>query len=141
MSRGFLLDTNVVSELIRGSPDAGVIGAMEKHRGEMAIGAPVWHELCFGCDRLPRSRRRRLLERWLTDVVAASLPVLPYDAGAAAWHAAERARLSRRGRLAPFVDGQIAAIAATNDLILVTANRKDFARFRGLAVEDWLTRS
>ena len=37
----------------------------------------------------------------------------------------------------PYVDGQIAAIAFVHDLILVTANMKDFTRFKGLAVEDW----
>jgi tRNA(fMet)-specific endonuclease VapC len=137
VSRGYLLDTNVVSELVRAEPDPGILAATERHAGMMFVGSPVWHELWFGCERLPRSKRRKLYESWLRDVVAATLPVLPYDGAAAAWHAAERARLARSGRPAPFVDGQIAAIAATNDLILVTANRKDFARFRGLAVEDW----
>ena len=37
----------------------------------------------------------------------------------------------------PYVDGQIAAIARVNDLILVTGNVKDFTRFKDLAVEDW----
>jgi len=58
---------------------------------------------------------------------------------AAAWHARERARLANMGRMPPFVDGQIAAIAATNELVLVTANPKDFQAFRGLVVADWTT--
>jgi tRNA(fMet)-specific endonuclease VapC len=37
----------------------------------------------------------------------------------------------------PFADGQIASIAATRDLTLVTANVADFERFEGLRVEDW----
>jgi tRNA(fMet)-specific endonuclease VapC len=41
------------------------------------------------------------------------------------------------GRPAVFVDGQIAAIAAVNGLILVTANTRDFRRFRDLSIEDW----
>ena len=41
------------------------------------------------------------------------------------------------GKAAPFVDGQIAAIARTNDLILVTTNSADFDAFDGLKVEDW----
>jgi len=53
------------------------------------------------------------------------------------WPARERARLSKAGRRPPFVDGQIAAIAATNGLVLVTANPKDFTVFRGLEVTDW----
>ena len=52
----------------------------------------------------------------------------------------ERARLEGLGRPAPYVDGQIAAIALVNDLVLVTANVKDFARFKALEVENWSRR-
>ena len=38
----------------------------------------------------------------------------------------------------PFVDGQIAAIACVNDLVLVTANKVDFRGFKGLRVEGWI---
>lgn len=70
-------------------------------------------------------------------MVAATLPILPYDARAAALHAQERARLGALGRTPPFADGQIAAIAQTNQLILVTFNTAEFADFAGLALEDW----
>ena len=56
---------------------------------------------------------------------------------AADWHAAERARLTGLGRTPPFVDGQIAAIAHVNGLVLVTANVADFRHFADLSVEDW----
>ncbi len=49
----------------------------------------------------------------------------------------ERARLAAHGRTLPFVDGQIAAIAQTNNLVLVTANAADFRDFAGLTIEDW----
>jgi tRNA(fMet)-specific endonuclease VapC len=65
------------------------------------------------------------------------MPILPYDADAADWHAAERARLAFAGRVPPFVDGQIAAIAVTRGLTLVTANVADFRPFAGLTVIDW----
>ena len=60
---------------------------------------------------------------------------------AAGWHGQERARLEALGKSAPFVDGQIAAIAQVNELVLVTANIKDFSQFRGLKVENWQRRS
>jgi tRNA(fMet)-specific endonuclease VapC len=70
-------------------------------------------------------------------IVAASLPILAYDQTAAVWHAAERARLQASGKTPPYIDGQIAAIAKTSDLVLVTANGSDFAQFQGLVIENW----
>jgi tRNA(fMet)-specific endonuclease VapC len=97
----------------------------------------VWHELLFGWERLPSSRRRERIGSYLFDVVRASLPILPYDAPAAVWHATERARLQASGRTPPFVDGQIAAIARVHDLVLVTSNGADFAAFEDVRLADW----
>ncbi len=105
----------------------------------MAIASVVWHEMLFGCFRLPRSARRSTIEEYLNEVVAPSIPILPYDARAAGWHTAERARLSAIGRTPPFADGQIAAVASVNDLTLVTANLDDYAAFQDIRVEDWRT--
>jgi tRNA(fMet)-specific endonuclease VapC len=119
------------------TPDPAILERLDKHGPECAIAAPVWHELTYGCRRLPKGKRRAALEAYLTDVVHGSFPILPYDEAAAAWHGEERARLETLGRPAPFVDGQIAAIARVNGLVLATTNDKDFARFKGLAVENW----
>jgi tRNA(fMet)-specific endonuclease VapC len=97
----------------------------------------VWNELTYGCERLESGKRKAELDAYLHDVVLKSFPILSYDQKAATWHALERARQERVGRPGPYVDGQMAAIAYVHDLILVTANVKDFARFKGLAVEDW----
>ena len=134
----YLLDTNVVSEPLRPEPSAGVIRRLRDHEGDIAIPAPVWHELRFGCARLARSRRREAIERYIEDVVLESFPVLDYDRRAADWHALERARLSAAGKTPPFADGQIAAIAHVNGLTLVTANTNDFRGFKGLRVRSWL---
>lgn len=110
---------------------------LREHDGEIAIPSPVWHELRFGCARLPRSRRRDAIERYIEDVVRNSFPVLDYDREAADWHAKERARLSAGGRTPPFVDSQIAAIACVNGLTLATSNMGHFRAFQGLEVESW----
>jgi tRNA(fMet)-specific endonuclease VapC len=133
----FLLDTNVISEGLRPHPNAKVLQHWERHEGEVATAAPVWHELLHGCSLLPASRRREAIEQYLRNVVLATVPILPYDAGAAEWHALERSRLVTRGKTPPFVDGQIAAIAWANDLVIVSANRRDFAVFDGVEVRDW----
>jgi len=133
----YLLDTNVLSEPLRPAPDQKVLDRLRRHHDELATAAVVWHELWFGCRRLPDSDKRRAIEAYLTQVVGPSLPILSYDGRAAAWHAVERARLTRAGKTPAFADGQIAAIAATQDLILVSFNRADYADFRDLTVEDW----
>ncbi len=119
------------------TPDPAILERLDAHGPECAIAAPVWHELTYGCRRLPKGKRRTALEAYLRDVVHGSFPILPYDEAAAAWHGEERARLEALGRPAPFVDGQIAAITHVNGLVLATTNGKDFARFKGLAVENW----
>jgi len=133
----YLLDTNVLSEPLRPEPDPGIMGHLRANRTEAATAAPVWNELVFGCRRLPPSARRRTLEQYVSETLAPALEVLPYDKAAADWHAAERARLGSAGRTPSFVDGQIAAIAHENGLVLVTRNTRDFADFQDLDVEDW----
>ncbi len=137
MNRRFVLDTNAVSEPLRAVPNAAVVRRIGEHDFEIAIAAPVWHELLYGCLRLPISRKRAAIERYLEQVCLATFPILPYDSAAAKWHAQERARLTAKGLTPPFLDGQIAAVAAVNDLKVVTRNVKDFERFKGLEIENW----
>ena len=132
-----MLDTNVLSEPVKSQPNERVLASLAEHDGELATCAIVWHEMRYGAARLPASRKRIAIEAYLEEAVRGTLPILPYDEEAAAWHAAERARLGKRGRLPSAADGQIAAVARVNDLILVTANVKDFRRFRDLRVENW----
>jgi tRNA(fMet)-specific endonuclease VapC len=136
----YLLDTSVVSSPISKTPNPEIIRRLELHGHECAIAAPVWHELTYGCQRLPPGKRRAALEMYLRDVIRPSFPILAYDEAAANWHGHERARLDDLGRPAPYVDGQIAAIARVNDLVLVTVNAKDFTRYRDLKVENWSKR-
>jgi len=133
----YLLDTNIVSETLRPFPDQAVLDHLREHQAEIAIASVVWHELWYGCCRLPPSTKRTVIETYLKDVIARTIPILSYDQRAALWHAEQRARLAGIGRTPPFTDGQIAAVAATNGLGLVTFNRDDYAAFQGLRLEDW----
>lgn len=138
MRARYLLDTTVVSEPLRPRPSPALVSRLRKSEGECVISAPVWHELVYGSRLLPPgSGKRKTLERYLREVVGPAFAVLPYDAVAADWHARERARLAGLGRTPPFIDGQIAAIARVNDLVLVTANAADYGAFEGIRVEDW----
>lgn len=137
MSAKYLLDTNILSEPLRPAPKAKVLARLKRHQDELATASVVWHELWFGCQRLPVSAKRTAIERYLNEVVVVSMPILPYDQAAAEWHAAERARLTALGKTPPFADGQIMAIAHTHGLILVTLNPSDYAAFGEVKVEDW----
>jgi tRNA(fMet)-specific endonuclease VapC len=137
MTVKYLLDTSTLSVAVAAKPNRTVLARLTQRSEQCAIASVVWNELSYGCERLEPGRRKNELEAYLQDVVAASFPILPYDREAATWHAHERARQERIGRRTPFVDGQLAAVARVNDLILVTANVRDFEQFRDLQVEDW----
>jgi tRNA(fMet)-specific endonuclease VapC len=133
----YLIDTNILSALSKPTPARALERKVTKHLGEMVIAATVLHEMWFGIERLPRSRRRAELEKFMGQFVA-PLRVLPYGERAARWHASERARLAAVGRVVDFADGQIGAVAAVQDAIVVTANVGHFEVFEGLSVENWL---
>jgi tRNA(fMet)-specific endonuclease VapC len=133
----YLLDTNVLSESVKTSPQKSVLKLTERHQHEIVTAAPVWHELFYGCQRLPVSRKREILETFLQTVLKPNMTILPYDERAAEWHAQERARLTSIGQMPSFVDGQIAAITMVNSLVLVTRNTSDFKKFAGLKLENW----
>lgn len=134
MTIKFLLDTNIISEPLRANPNRNVMRQLERHQSELALASLVWHEVLVGCFRLPISKKRSAIEKYLAQI---QLPILPYDAEAAKWHAIERARLIGLGKTPPFVDVQIAAIAHTKNLTLVTSNTSDFSFFKGLSLADW----
>jgi len=139
VSLRFLLDAGIALEPIGPEPNERLLERMAEHSGTLAIAAPTWHELRFDCERLPKSRRKNLIESYLDTVVRVDFPVLPYDETAAAWHARERARLLAKGLEPAFAAGQIAAIAGVRGLVLVTSNRAAFADFADLQLDDWLS--
>ena len=132
----FLLDSNILSEPSRPLPNIKVLNKLNLHRSEVGVASLVVHEILYGCWRLPQSKRKDYLWKYIQDSVL-SLPVFDYDLRAAQYHAQERARLSKIGKSPAFVDGQIASIAFTNDLTLVTNNVDDFKDFNGLVLDNW----
>ena len=133
----YLLDTNILSEPIKDFSNSRVSERVLSGLPQIATAATVWNELLFGYLRLPDSRRRRDLGRYLFQQIAPEITVLSYDRPAAEWHASERVRLGSIGLTPPFEDGQIAAVAYVNGLTLVTANVRHFRNFQGLQIEDW----
>lgn len=137
----FLLDTNILSEPLRPVPNPRVMESLVRSSGLTATATVVFHEMLYGCYRLPNSRKRQAIEAYLREEVEAKLLLLPYDTEAAKWHASERARLVKLGKTPSYVDGQIAAITVVNNLVLVTNNEADYADFQGIQIENWFTDS
>ncbi len=133
----YLLDSNILSEPARLMPDEKVLQQFADHDGNYATAAIVWHELVYGCELLATSKRKKQLQSYLAMLLANGLIILPFDQAAAEWFAKERARLQRQGLTCAYADGEIAAIAATQKLSLVTRNTQDFKNFRNLVLQNW----
>ena len=133
----YLLDSNILSEPARLTPDDNVLQQLANHDGAYATAAIVWHELVYGCELLATSKRKKQLQSYLEMLLINGLIVLPYDQAAADWYAKERARLQRQGLTCAYADGEIAAIAVAQKLTLVTRNTQDFQNFQNLALQNW----
>lgn len=116
-----LVDTNVVSELMRPRPHAAVLAWAEGEE-RFAISVIALEEIWFGL----AARRSARLERWIRDFVADCCEVIPVTAAVARRCAELRASLRQRGHLRTQADMLIAATAYEHDLSLVTRNVRDF---------------
>ncbi|MCA9940685.1 MAG: type II toxin-antitoxin system VapC family toxin [Anaerolineales bacterium] len=137
MGLTYLADTNIISEIMRPRPDPLVYSRWQTRFSALAISAVTWHELLTGIQRMPAVKRRQGLLNFVQEIILPHLPILSYDAHAAEWHANERARLVQNGLTPAYADGQIAGIAASQNLTLVTRNTADFAHFAGIQLENW----
>ena len=123
-----VLDTNVVSELMRPSPATAVVAWLgQQARGSLTTTAVTVAEIGFGLARLPAGRRATQLQQVAVDVLAA-FPgqVLAFDAAAAALYGEIAAARERAGNLVDALDAQIAAICRSCAATLATRNTKDF---------------
>ena len=139
MKTVYLLDTNVVSELIKKSPNQNLIGRIAENNGICAISSTIWQEVVFGFEVLPEGKRKETIRIYM-ERIKKTFDVIPYDAFASEICGQIRARCKKAGHLAPFYDSQIAATAIANNMILVTHNTKDFesiAENSMLQLEDW----
>jgi len=124
-----LLDTNVVSELMKAAPDNGVLAWIDRlPRAELFVASITQAELLYGVALLPSGRRREEIAR-AVNVVFADLfreRVLPFDSAAASAYADIGANRRRAGRPISAFDAAIAAIARSRSAPLATRNLSDF---------------
>lgn len=131
----YVLDANAVSALMRG--DEAVVKRLASHvPADVAIPQPVIAEIAYGIERLPRSRRRRLLQSRF-DLVCSEIPRTTWTDTVSQAYGRIKATLERRGTRIEDVDAAIAAHTLAAGATLVTANLEHMTRVPGLKVEDW----
>ena len=136
----FLLDTNVVSELLRPSPDPAVETWVGDCRATHLYFSTIGEaELRYGVAILPAGRRQTTLASTIEAILLEDFDerILAFDSGAARAYAGIAAARRATGRTVSPADCQIAAIARSRDLTVATRNVRDFESFDVEVVNPW----
>jgi toxin FitB len=135
-----ILDTNVVSELIRATPDPNVRAWVNSRPStQIATTAITAAELYYGVARLPVGQRRQQLAVAVSALLNQALRgrIVPFDERAARRYADVIARREHAGRPIEALDAQIAAICRELGAVLATRNIKDFEETGVELVDPW----
>ena len=134
---GNLLDTNVVSELTKDTPNPSVINYLNA-QDDLWLSAIVVEELELGVQLLPEGRRRARLRAWLSQLLADfEGRILPVDRTEAEWAGAFQALVHRNGGKLKLGDALIAGTAMAKDMTVVTRNVRDFHGLGVSVVNPW----
>ena len=135
-----ILDTNVLSALMRTLPDARVVAWLDRQPAESVwITSITLFEAYLGLALLPLGRRRRTLEATFARLLQEDLEnrVLDFDSAAATEAASLAAARQKNGRPVDLRDTQIAGIALARRATLATRNVRHFRDLRILIVDPW----
>lgn len=129
----YLLDTNICIYLINNRPASVLARFHACAAGDVGVSIVTALELAFGVEKSGSAKNKLALEKFL-----APLEVLPLD-DATRWHYARlRTELEGLGTPVGALEMQIAAHALSLDCVLVTNNLREFARVKGLRLENWV---
>ena len=135
-----VFDTNVLSELMRPTPSAAITSwVAERATSSLHLTAVSEAELRYGLAIMPPGRRRDGLAEGLERMLRTGFAnrILPFDSAAASAYAEIAAARRAMGRPMPEADCQIAAIARSRDMAVVTRNVRDFADAGIDVIDPW----
>ena len=136
-----VLDTNVVSKMMRPAPDASVLNWLNTQVAEeLWLNSVVVSELLFGIARLPAGARKRQLTYAFAAMLSEDFAgrILPFDLEAAVIYAELAAGGAAKGRPVAMADAQIAAICLAQGAKLATRNLKHFEGLGMVLVNPWV---
>ena len=136
----YLLDTNLISEMVKPLPDKAVCKNLIEYQNLCALPSTVWNELIYAVNIMEQGKRKDFLFSKMLKEVQSTFEIIQYDNHAAWIQADIRLRLKELGTPIDFPDTQIAAIAVANNMILVTRNIKYFEPIQKvcpLMLENW----
>ena len=125
-----LLDTNIISEMMKNTPDANVIQWLDTQEvTELFITSITIAELSYGINSLPVGNRKQSLETAFTNTVKEAFKhrILFFSDSAALFYGKIMSHRKKLGRPLSILDGQIAAIALSQTATLATRNIRDFS--------------
>ena len=135
-----IIDTNVLSELMKPNPDATVVGWVgARAREDLFTTSITMAEIMYGLEAMPAGKKRETRLRIATTMfdVAFAQRIMAFDADAALEFAAIVASRRRAGRPIQMPDAQIAAIARANRMAVATRNVRDFADCGVDLIDPW----
>jgi toxin FitB len=135
-----VLDTNVLSELVKASPEQRVLDWVDSLPAHEVVTTVVTAaELWYGVRRMPDGRRRAMMVAGVDAMLYEDLQgrIEVFDSAAAGWYADIVTARERQGRPIAMADAQIAAICASKHAALATRNVKDFMNVGIELVDPW----
>jgi predicted nucleic acid-binding protein len=134
-----VLDTNVISELVRAKPEPKVLDFL-KSCDEPIVSSIVFHEIAYGIERLRDAAKRMRLELFLKGIKEMYQGrIVDVDVALAELAGRLRARATRSGWVLSQMDSLIAATAIEKGAKLATRNVGDFERLQIPLIDPWLT--
>lgn len=136
-----LFDTNILSELMKLSPDHNVVREVNHYPAEVTFISAITHaEILQGIALLDEGKRKQKLAHTAQQILQLfARRTLAFDRESAPFYASVIQQRRYQGRPIAFPDAQIAAIAMQHNLTLLTRNVRDFEAIEGLVVENpWL---